>query len=295
MTGTATLLARAKLNLALHVVGRRDDGYHELESLVVFAEVCDRIEVRDADVDGLAVTGPFASGVPTDGGNIVLKAVERMRAAGAPVPPLAIRLEKNLPHGAGIGGGSADAAAILGHLAGRDGSLRGLARDVAGRLGADVPMCLDGRPAIVSGIGERGSILEEMPALHLVLVNPGVPVATPPIFAALREKRNPPLPPLAAAGFPDLDALLAFLGATRNDLASPAEAIAPAIREASAALRSTGPRFVRMSGSGATVFGLYADGAEAGKAAEELAGRRPDWWVRPTSTIEVRSEGAVAA
>lgn len=253
--------APAKLNLALHVTGLRADGYHLLDSLVAFAAVGDEVTLTPGPLS-LQIEGPFASGL--EGDNLCLKAA---RLAGAEAQ---IRLVKNLPVASGIGGGSADAAAVL----------RGLARlgyplpPVPETLGADVPVCLASSPARMQGVGEIVTPLPPLPALHLVLVNPGIALPTPPVFAALAQKTNPPLPPIPA--FADAPGLIQWLAATRNDLEAPAIALAPAIRKVLDALNSAGAGFARMSGSGATCFGLFPSPAAAARAAEAL--RRPGWW-----------------
>lgn len=271
--------APAKLNLALHVVGRRDDGYHLIESLVVFCELGDRIEIAPAESDRLVLRGPFAGDVPDGPDNLVVKAREAAREVLGGLPPVSITLEKNLPVASGIGGGSSDAAATLSALArwaGRDVSDLG---DAGLALGADLPMCLAARPLIARGIGERLEVLEGFPSLDLVLVNPGGAVATPAVYAALEHRQNPPLRPLAAAG---REELLGWLAATRNDLEAPAIGLLPAIGEVLAELTASGAAFARMSGSGATCFGIFPGPAAARQAKETIAARRPEWFVRAT-------------
>ncbi|RIX98818.1 4-(cytidine 5'-diphospho)-2-C-methyl-D-erythritol kinase [Aureimonas flava] len=282
-TAVASVAARAKLNLALHVVGRRADGYHELESLVAFADFGDRLEIAPAERDAFRVDGPLGAGVPTDAANLVLRARALARAcaaeAGLDLEPLDIRLTKHLPHAAGIGGGSADAGALLAWVVARHPSLGPRIAERCVALGADVPMCLAGEAAVVRGIGERRGRLAALPALPVVLVNPGVPLATPAVFAGLARRDNAPLPPLPE-GFADLGTLAGYLAATRNDLEPPACALAPAVAHAVAALQASGAGFARMSGSGATVFGLFADRAGAEAAARAIVAERPGWWVR---------------
>jgi len=275
-----TLTARAKVNLALHVTGRRDDGYHLLDSIVAFADLegvgGDRLTIRFAAGETgpprLAVSGPFAGLVPQDATNSAVAAAVSVGGIAA------IALEKNLPVAAGVGGGSADAAAVLRAAAAH----RGLpAEDVAAlalSLGADVPVCLLGRPARMRGIGEALTPLS-VPGAPCVLANPGVEMSTPAVFKALTQRDNPPLPAWTEPR--DAAALAAWLAQTRNDLAAPAETIAPGIAEAVAALVALpGCLLSRMSGSGATVFGLFADTAARDAAAAALAARRPQWWVR---------------
>lgn len=286
-------IAPAKINLALHVTGRRSDGYHLLDSLVVFAGEGDRLRFAPAAADALSVSGPFAAGLPVDDRNIARRALGLVRAvaeaAGAAFPPLAVWLEKHLPLAAGLGGGSADAAAVLRFAADR---LPRLAKDLRAAslgLGADVPMCFDGVPARVSGIGEVGQPIRRSPALPIVLVNPGCHVATPAVFAALERRANPPMQDLPPGGFATVDDVLEYLQGCRNDLAEPARRLAPAIVEAEDALRDAGAALVRMSGSGATVFGLFRSPDETHGAAGAIARRRPDWWVRATVAASVAS------
>lgn len=290
MTGAARAAlaeaAKAKTNLALHVVGRRDDGYHELDSLVVFAAIGDTLEISRAapGVGRLVIDGPFAAGLGTGDDNLVLKALAAFEADITPLPDVALRLTKRLPIASGIGGGSADAAATL-RLAAR---YAGLAADdarlwaLAARLGADVPMCLASRPLRAEGIGERLTPWPEAPRLSLLLVNPGVGVSTPAVFRRLERRDGTPLPELPPQ--PTADALAAFLRAeTRNDLEAPAIEEAPVIAEALERIRATdGCRLARMSGSGATVFGIFSNMEAADRAAQQIAAERPEWWVVAT-------------
>lgn len=269
------IAARAKVNLALHVTGRRADGYHELDSLVAFAAVDDGDVVTVMFGDGpvaLTVAGPFAAEVPAGRDNVVVRAAEAVGGIAA------VHLDKGFPVASGIGGGSADAAAILLAAARRRGLAPSAFAQTALALGADVPVCLDGRSCRMEGIGERLTPAP-LPAAPILLANPRVPVSTPAVFARLDRRDNPPLPPLPPLA--DVAALAAWLGATRNDLAAPAETIAPAIGAVVAAVAGTpGCRLARMSGSGATVFGLFADGAARDAAVRSLAAAHPGWWVR---------------
>lgn len=291
MADTICERAPAKVNLALHVTGRRQDGYHLLDTLVVFTETGDRIRVRKAARDGLTVTGPFAPQAPAGAENLVARARDLARGiAGGRAFPVGIELEKNLPVASGIGGGSSDAAATLRAL----DRLWGLAlpgralAEAALPLGADLPMCLAAETLLARGIGEALMPVTGLPALPLVLVNPGVAVSTPAVFKALECRDNPPLPPLPArAGF---DALAAWLAAARNDLEAPAVAIAPAIAVALAALRESGAVVARMSGSGATCFGLFRSRQDAARAASAIAAARLSWYVAATTTITERAE-----
>lgn len=285
MPETVTVEAPAKINFALHVVGRRADGYHLLDTLVGFAGCGDTVTAEAGEGISLAVEGPFGTQVGAGEDNLVLKAArllaEAARARGAEPAGARLTLVKRLPVASGIGGGSADAAAALKAL----DRLWGLdlpADDLAAiglRLGADVPMCLAGATARVGGIGEAIAPAPALPAMGLLLVNPLRPVATPAVFRALASRDNPPLPDLPEA-WHDLDHLVGWLDATRNDLEAPAVAIEPAIAEVLAALRAhPSCRFARMSGSGATCFGIYADAPAARAAAARLVSARADWWV----------------
>ncbi|MCX5497493.1 4-(cytidine 5'-diphospho)-2-C-methyl-D-erythritol kinase [Kaistia dalseonensis] len=280
--------APAKLNLALHVVGQRADGYHLLDSLVVFADIGDRIEAfacRSGDGPTLEIAGPFAGQLSADSDNLVLKAWRALHDA-AELPDCRLRLTKNLPIASGIGGGSADAAATLRLLAALASVAPppSLMAEIAGRLGADVPMCLQGVALRARGIGADIEPLGGLPSLPMVLLNPGVAVPTPAVFRRLARRTNPPIA-ATLPGFADVDELAAWLATqTRNDLEMPAMEEAPIIRQALDAVSGTAQcRLARMSGSGATVFGIYPDSAAAAKAARELARAHPDWWVVATT------------
>ena len=266
--------APAKVNLTLHVTGRRPDGYHLLDSLVVFASVGDRIDLSPADGLTLSVDGPEAEAAPRGPENSVLRAAAHVGAR------VNIALWKVLPAQAGLGGGSADAAATLRALAYATGRAVDCA-EVAGAeaLGADVPVCLRGLPARMSGIGEVLAGVPPLPPAWLVLVNPRVPVSTPAAFAALARRANAPMPPGLPRWTSAAD-LAGWLSAQRNDLQPAASRLAPAIGRALAALRQTaGCHLARMSGSGATCFGLFADRRVAEAAAARLRAHRPDWWI----------------
>jgi 4-diphosphocytidyl-2-C-methyl-D-erythritol kinase len=275
--------APAKVNLALHVTGRRSDGYHLLDTLVVFTEAGDRVSVAPAQQDSFAIEGPFASRLQDEADNLVLNARDLLRERHGGLPPVAITLEKNLPIASGIGGGSSDAAAALRALVRfrrRDLSAGMLAASAL-PLGADLPMCLHARTLLARGIGEEIEPVEGLPQLHMVLANPGVAVPTPAIFRALANRENPPLPALPGPG-----GLSAWLAETRNDLETPARALAPQIDDALSALGASGAALARMSGSGATCFGLFASAGEAQAAASAIAARHPAWYVTATRTIE---------
>ncbi len=286
-SGARTWSAHAKINLALHVTGRRNDGYHQIESLAVFTRFGDRIETELAESDIFSVSGRYASAVPLDDSNLVLRARDALRkeAGQQDTPPVAIRLEKNLPVAAGIGGGSSDAAAVLHGLVriwnlNVDNAV--LAR-IGLALGADVPMCLAAKPLIARGIGEELSMVPDFSSLGLVLVNPGTAVATAEVFKALARRDNEGLPPLPRVL--DFHGVRNWLEVTRNDLEPAALAMQPAIGRALSQLNRAGAGFARMSGSGATCFGLFETGNVAKRAAAEIRGRQPDWFVAATRSL----------
>lgn len=288
--GQVTEFAPAKINLCLHVTGRRDDGYHLLDSLVVFAGVGDLVRAEPAPRLTLACEGPFGPGIPAGDDNLVLRAARHLGGPGA-----AITLTKVLPPASGIGGGSADAAATLRalmRLAGGDPA----ATDPAtlATLGADVPACFMGVPLRLRGIGERLDPLPAaLPPAWFVLVNPRVEVPTPRVFAALHSRTNAPLPDILPNRWPGAAALAAFLQSTRNDLEPPARATAPVIGDVLAALSQTPDCLMaRMSGSGATCFGLFAAEPQARAAAAALAAENRGWWVVAAPMLTCAAAGA---
>ena len=274
--------AWAKINLTLHITGRRDDGYHELDSLVVFAGIGDEIEIAPAPQITLEIYGPFAAALrAADAENLVVAAARTLAARYGIETGARLRLDKQLPVAAGLGGGSADAAAAIHGLVrlwGIDAPAAELYA-LAASLGADVPVCLAGRPSFVGGIGERIVRAPALPPAWLVLVNPGIPLSTAAVFAAREGGFSAPArwrEPIS-----DLRALASRLAECRNDLEAPALALVPEIREALATLRDTaGCMLARMSGSGATGFGLYAVEPAATAAARRIATTQPEWWVR---------------
>ena len=284
--------APAKLNLTLQVVGRRGDGYHLLDSLVAFTEYGDTITAMAADDLSLRLDGPFGAilvGDPAE--NLVLRAA-RLLAEHAGVPPrAAITLTKRLPVASGIGGGSSDAAATLRALV----KLWGItitASDlgaIALRLGADVPVCLARCTARLGGIGERITPAPALPPVAMVLVNPGVGLATPKVFAARQGdfSQGPGSGGIFATSPPDLPALVAGLGDFGNDLTAPAISLLPVIADCLAGLEAQpGCRLARMSGSGATCFGVFDNASTAAAAATAITARQPGWWAVATHLSE---------
>lgn len=271
--------APAKVNLTLHVTGRRADGYHLLDSLVVFAAVGDRLRLVPAAELGLSLAGPMAAGLTAGPDNLVLRAARLF----PPGRGARITLDKRLPVAAGIGGGSSDAAAALRGLSRLwDAALPGPAEVLS--LGADVPVCLRARPVRMSGVGEVLAPVAGLPQATLVLVNPGIAVATADVFRGLIRRDNPPMP-TALPRLADAAALAGWLARQRNDLEGPARALAPAIGSALAALAAQpGCLLARMSGSGATCFGLFAGPEAAAAAARALA--RPGWWVAEAPLLD---------
>lgn len=284
-----TQSAPAKINLALHVTGRRDDGYHTLESLMVFAEVGDELTAVPAGADRLTITGPFGNGLQSDGTNLVSRAVAAFRARWPDHVPsgLQMTLSKNLPVAAGLGGGSADAAAALRLMAGfgKAPIATGDLIDLAAGLGADVPACLISGPLVARGIGEIMRPLAAFPPCHVVLVNPLLPVATAEVFRRLENRENPPLPDLPEPMTRPAQ-LGIWLKETRNDLEPPAIALVPQIGDLIDRLaHAPGCMLARMSGSGATVFGLFGSAAQAHQAAHELRAETPAYWVAAAPLI----------
>ena len=281
--------ARAKVNLTLRVVGRRVDGYHELESLVAFADCADRLSLSVGPELNLVTTGPLAQACGETSDNLVFKAAKLL---GERVPELKrgeFVLDKVLPVAAGIGGGSADAAAALRLLARANNFAVDDPRliEVAKQTGADVPVCLASRGCVMTGVGETLLPLT-LPIMPCVMVNPRVPVATKDVFQALGLRSGELLvgatDVLQAVDWPkaggSLEDWVEALAAGTNDLEAPAMRIQPVIGEVIAALNATnGAWLARMSGSGATCFALYENTAEAGRAAEKLRLDHPGWWV----------------
>jgi 4-diphosphocytidyl-2-C-methyl-D-erythritol kinase len=280
--------ARAKVNLTLRVLGRRMDGYHDLESLVAFADCADTLTLEPGPELGLTTTGPGAQDCGDMSDNLVVRAA---RALADRVPGFILghfSLDKRLPVAAGIGGGSADAAAALRLLARANGIERDDPRvvDVARETGADIPVCLASHACTMTGVGENLSMLT-LPQLPCVMVNPRVGVATKDVFTALGLSKGEFLTGVGdvmlSPGWPadaSFDAWLDAIDAGTNDLEPPALKVEPVIGDVLSALRATdGVRLARMSGSGATCFAIYGSGAEARAAAQGIAKSNPNWWV----------------
>ena len=276
-------IARAKLNLTLEVLGRRGDGYHELKSLVAFTQAGDSVELEPGRDLALTIEGPFGGGLAGD--NLILAAAEAARAKRPAITLGRFRLIKTLPVAAGLGGGSADAAASLRLLArANPGALdRDVLTELAAGLGSDVTVCLDSGPALMTGRGEMVTAVQEMPACGVVLANPGLPLASTSVYGALNA---PPLSPSpqCAGDAPDFaqnfERLIDYVSARGNDLEGPALRLIPIIGEVLEVLRRVaGARLVRLSGSGPTCFALLASADEAKRAAASLAASHPYWWV----------------
>lgn len=266
--------AYAKINLALHVRQRREDGYHELETLFAFAEDGDLLTAEQADTLALTIAGPFAKGLEVDDTNLVLRAAKALQVASGTGEGATIRLDKRLPVAAGIGGGSADAAAALRLLT----RLWGVAipdaamQEIAVRLGADVPACLQSQTVFGSGVGEKLTALDvhDITGAPILLVNPLKPCPTGPVFNAWDGV--------------DRGALdVQDWRHARNDLEAPAIALVPEIAEVIAELKvQPGVTFVRMSGSGATCFALFGSLDDRDRSAQTISASRPNWWLLPT-------------
>jgi len=275
------VFAPAKINLFLHVGNKRDDGYHALESLVVFADVGDELLIEPAKAFSLALDGPFGGKLVEEQDNLIAKAARALGAKAGRSPDVKITLTKNLPVASGIGGGSADAAATL----------RGLAQfwglkiphaemnAIAETLGSDVPACLLSETLWMTGRGEGIEPVTGIPPAPMVLVNPGVAVSTAQIFTNLKNRVG-----LGQAAKPKADlsvlALADYFKSNRNDLENPAREIAPAIDEVLRAISHRGALRTRMSGSGATCFGLFVDDRSAEAAAAKISEDHPRWWVK---------------
>jgi 4-diphosphocytidyl-2-C-methyl-D-erythritol kinase len=272
--------ACAKINLTLRVLGRREDGYHDLESLVAFADFADKLDLEPGQPEGLDISGPFAAGCDAGSDNLVLKAAMALRERVSRLKSGRFLLDKRIPVAAGIGGGSADAAAAFrllaraNDLALNDPRLKSAALDV----GADVPICLESKPRVMRGVGELLSAPITMPPLPALLINPGVALPTRDVFAAFAGSEGSKM----QVGIPphERDAAIDFLARYGNDLAQAAVRCAPVITDVLMSLRALpGVRLARMSGSGPTCFALFRSLGEASAEARRLQAERKDWWV----------------
>ncbi|WP_317992895.1 4-(cytidine 5'-diphospho)-2-C-methyl-D-erythritol kinase [Bartonella gliris] len=289
--GCSYVFTPIKLNLALHVVGQRTDGYHLIESLVYFSLSGDCLSCRPFESDHFVLTGPFSDGLVSDTGNLVVRAHDFMRKTFPEyAKPTFFRLVKMLPIASGIGGGSGDAAGVLNLLRQQwnlDCSCDKLA-EMSLVLGADVPMCLFAleyqQPLFVKGIGQDITRLKEACSLAIVLVNHGQQIATKAVFKALEKCDHPPLK-IDRAALKTVYSLVEFLQETRNDLFVPALKIAPKLSEVLYTLNESGALFSRMSGTGATCFGIFKDQQAAQKAALFIKSMHPDWFVKPVITL----------
>jgi 4-diphosphocytidyl-2-C-methyl-D-erythritol kinase len=279
--------APAKVNLTLRVIGRRADGYHDIESLVAFADECDRLLLTPGASLALTVTGPGAGQTGAAPDNLVLKAANALAARAPGMTLGAFELDKHIPAAAGLGGGSADAAAALRLLARANklSSADSRLAEAARATGADVPVCLDPHPRVMRGIGDVLSEPFVLPRLSAILVNPRVALATGNVFAAWALSAPSPRPtqPDAITKIQNYEQLLQYLMLQSNDLEQAAIALAPVIGDVLASLQMLkGCRLARMSGSGATCFGLFASPDESKAAADILRVKFPSWWVRET-------------
>ncbi len=278
--------APAKINLTLHVTGQRDDGYHLLDSLVVFADVADQISVAPAPDLRVSVSGPFSEGVPTDHTNLVVRAADVLRKVRGVTAGAAITLEKHLPNAAGIGGGSSDAATVLSLLADL-WNVPPLAANSPNvlALGADLPVCMAApEPQRMTGIGEVLTPVKTLPDCAVVLVNPRVKVPTSGIFKGLSQRANPAMDPIPTGA--DFDGFAHWLGQQRNDLLPPARALTPEIDATLAKLNAMpNVKYASMSGSGATCFGLVRNMADARHVARAIQVSEMTWWVAPALVL----------
>ncbi|HAK61901.1 MAG: 4-(cytidine 5'-diphospho)-2-C-methyl-D-erythritol kinase [Pseudomonadota bacterium] len=276
--------APAKLNLYLHVLGRDAGGYHQIESLAAFTRFGDRIEVEEGDDLTLQVEGAFAADCGAIADNLAFRAARLLARHASRPARAALRLHKNVPVAAGLGGGSSDAAAVIRSLMKHwrmeldESVLSALALE----LGADVPVCLRGRPAIMRGVGEQLTDAPEIPSCYALLVNPGVALSTKAVFENLRGRFSEASSPLPER-FSDVREMAQYLGKRKNDLQAPAMELAPEIQTVLDALdRAPGCLLARMSGSGATCFGLFARASELAQAANAMARAHPGYWMTQT-------------
>ncbi|MDJ0685881.1 MAG: 4-(cytidine 5'-diphospho)-2-C-methyl-D-erythritol kinase [Alphaproteobacteria bacterium] len=282
MTGVV-IDAPVKLNLYLHVTGRREDGYHLVDTLIAFCAFGDRVTATPADTLTLDATGPFADDLPPGDSNLALRAVKRLKQASQALTGAHIQLEKFIPPAAGVGGGSTDAASAMlavNKIWGDQALDEAVLYEAARGLGADLPVCLYRRPAFASGIGQDLVAAPILPEAGVLLVNPRVRLSTPSVFGA-RDGGFQPESADPSVKLSTVADLTAYLQERGNDLTDAAIKLCPAIEDILEALAATpGCRLARMSGSGATCFGLYDTQADAEAAAAHLDA--PFWWIQPT-------------
>ena len=276
--------APAKINLSLHITGRRCDGYHLLDSLVVFTDIGDHIWAEPSETYSLTLGGPHAAGLSVGEDNLVLRAAALLASQNiireTPTPSVALHLEKILPISAGLGGGSADAAATL-RLLTRMWGCSLPTYDETVKLGADVPVCINPKPQRMTGIGAQLNLLDHtLPSMGILLVNPNRALSTALVFHQLSARENSPMP-AQLPRFASTQGLCQFLGQMRNDLEPVAVQILPEINQVIGALQKQKTCLLaRMSGSGATCFGLFPDAEQAQAAQKTIAALAPEWWVR---------------
>ena len=288
-----TVRAPAKLNLYLHITGKRADGYHLLESLVAFADVADEITIAAAEALSLTIDGEFADAAGAGDGNLVLRSARLLQQKTGVTHGASLHLTNNSPVGAGLGGGSADAAAVLRGL--NDWWQLNVSNETlqqwASELGADVAMCLASTPALARGIGDELTPIGALPACYALLVHPRIPLLTADVYAAYALLRHPELVSgskremlkhVQHDGAGTLNQWIDWLKNNRNDLQAPAIAVSPLVAEVLLALETLMPKpaLVRMTGSGACCFALYANEEEAKRASETLTVEYPFWWVK---------------
>ncbi len=291
-------LARAKINLALHVTGQRADGYHLLDSLVCFTDFGDQLTLsktqQTSEIATLEISGPFATGLSSTADNLIIKAANALSHSfgkiGISCPPVHIHLEKNLPLASGIGGGSADAATTLLMLKdfwGKDAPID--LNKIAQTLGADVAMCFNAQPKRVRGVGEKLSEFPLKVSLPLLLANPGIRLSTPDVFAALENKTNAPMELPHGVENHDIASVVDMLTPLRNDLGKPARKLVPQIGDVLDSVTSQkGCKSARVSGSGATCFGIFDSVENCDLAFENIKQDKPHWWLKSTRTIAMQ-------
>ena len=281
--------APAKINLALHILKKLDNGLHSLSSLVSFVDIGDEISMKIAQADRLEITGRFAKQLANESDNLILQALKIFRKKYPNALPFGVEftLKKNLPLASGIGGGSSDAAAALRLLAkiSNDEIAQNDLYEIAIKLGADVPVCLSARTCLMTGIGEKITPVEQFLNGYIVLVNPLINISTAEVFSLLKQIKNKPLKNIKEP-FKNIEQLANWLQSTNNDLLNPAIEIVPIIKQITSSLKATnGCHFARMSGSGATIFALYSSQQQAQNAAQQMQNKYKNFWVKSGKII----------